>query len=80
MSIFVNKKTKVLVQGITGTQASFHIRRSIEYGTNVVGGTSPGKGGTEHLGLPVFDTIKQAIKETGANASVMYVPARFVKG
>ena len=79
MSILVNKDTKVLCQGITGTQASFHIRKSLEYGTNVVSGVTPGKGGTKHLDLPVFDTVKQAVKETGANASVMYVPARFVR-
>ncbi len=78
MSVFVNKETKVLVQGITGTQASFHVKRSLDYGTNVVAGVTPGKGGTEHLGIPVFDTIKEAIKETGANASVMFVPAKQV--
>ena len=79
MSIFINKKTRVICQGITGTQASFHVRRSIEYGTNVVAGVTPGKGGTTHLDLPVFDTVKDAVKETKANASVMFVPARFVK-
>lgn len=78
MSVFVNKETKVLVQGITGTQASFHVKRSLDYGTNVVAGVTPGKGGTEHLGIPVFNTIKEAIKETGANASVMFVPAKQV--
>lgn len=79
MSIFVNKQTKVLCQGITGTQATFHIRRSLDYGTQVVGGVTPGKGGEMHLGLPVFNTVKEAKKETGANASVMYVPAPYVK-
>ena len=78
MSVFVNKETKVLVQGITGTQASFHVKRSLDYGTNVVAGVTPGKGGTEHLGIPVFNTVKEAIKETGANASVMFVPAKQV--
>ncbi len=79
MSIFVDKNTKVLCQGITGTQATFHIRRSLDYGTQVVGGVTPGKGGSLHLGLPVFNTVKEAKKETGANASVMYVPAPYVK-
>ncbi len=78
MSVFVNKETKVLVQGITGTQASFHVKRSLDYGTNVVAGVTPGKGGTEHLGIPVFNTVKEAIKGTGANASVMFVPAKQV--
>ena len=79
MSILVNKETKVLCQGITGTQASFHIQRSLDYGTKVVGGVTPGKGGSFHLNLPVFDTVKEAVKETGATASVMYVPANAVK-
>ena len=79
MSILVNKETRVLIQGITGTQASFHVKRSMDYGTQVVAGVTPGKGGTFHLDVPVFDTVNEAVKETGANASVMYVPARFVK-
>lgn len=79
MSVFVNKNTRVLCQGITGTQATFHIRRSLDYGTQVVGGVTPGKGGGMHLGLPVFNTVKEAVRETGANASVMYVPAPYVK-
>ena len=79
MSVFVNKETKVLCQGITGTQASFHIQRSLDYGTKVVGGVTPGKGGTLHLNLPVFDTLKEAVAETGATASVLYVPAKAVK-
>lgn len=79
MSIFVNKKTKTLCQGITGTQASFHIQRSLDYGTKIVGGTTPGKGGSMHLNLPVFDTVKEAVKETQATASVMYVPPKAVK-
>ncbi len=79
MSVFVNKNTKVLCQGITGTQASFHIQRSLDYGTKVVGGVTPGKGGQLHLNLPVFDTVREAVAETGATASVMYVPAKAVK-
>src|SRR5574344_1769932 len=79
MSILVNKKTKVLIQGITGTQASFHVRRSLDYGTQIVGGVTPGKGGTTHLDIPVFDSVKDADKNTQANASVMFVPAQFVK-
>lgn len=79
MSIFVNKDTKVLIQGITGTQASFHVRRSLDYGTKIVAGITPGKGGTTHLDIPVFGNVKDAVAETGANASVMFVPAKFVK-
>lgn len=76
MSILINSNTKIIVQGITGTQASFHVRRSIEYGTNIVGGVTPGKGGTQHLGVSVFNTVEEAAKETGATASVMFVPAK----
>lgn len=79
MSIFVNKETRVVCQGITGTQATFHVRRSIDYGTKFVSGVTPGKGGDMHLGLPVFNTVKEAKEATGANASVMYVPAPYVK-
>ncbi len=79
MSVFVNKNTKVLCQGITGTQASFHIQRSLDYGTKIVGGVTPGKGGSMHLNLPVFDKVKEAVKETQATASIMYVPAKAVK-
>ncbi len=79
MSILVDKNTKVVCQGITGTQATFHIRRSINDGTQVVSGVTPGKGGELHLGLPVFNTVMEARVATGANASVMYVPAPFVK-
>ncbi len=79
MSILVNSGTKVICQGITGTQATFHIRRSLDYGTKVVGGVTPGKGGEMHLGLPVFNSVKEAKEATGANASVMYVPAPYVR-
>ena len=79
MSILADKNTKVLVQGITGTQASFHVKRSIDYGTNVVAGVTPGKGGIIHLGVPVFDSVKEAVVTTGAEATVLFVPARSVK-
>ena len=78
MSVFVNKNTKVLVQGITGKQASFHVQKSIEDGTNIVAGVTPQKGGTLHLGIPVFNTVKEAVDETKAEASVMFVPAKQV--
>lgn len=77
MSVFVNKDTKVIVQGITGSTAHFHTKQMLEYGTKIVGGTSPGKGGTEVEGVPVFNTVSAAVKETGATASVIYVPAPF---
>jgi succinyl-CoA synthetase alpha subunit len=77
VSIFVNKDTKVIVQGITGSQGLFHTKQMLEYGTKIVGGTSPGKGGTEVEGVPVFNTVEEAVKATGANASVIYVPAPF---
>ncbi|MED4452886.1 succinate--CoA ligase subunit alpha [Metabacillus fastidiosus] len=77
MSVFINKDTKVIVQGITGSTALFHTKQMLEYGTNIVGGTSPGKGGTEVEGLPVFNTVIDAVQTTGANASVIYVPAPF---
>lgn len=79
MSILVNKETKVICQGITGTQATFHIRRSLDYGTNVVAGVTPGKGGETHLGLPVFDSVAEAKVATGGTVSIMYVPAPYVK-
>jgi succinyl-CoA synthetase alpha subunit len=74
MSILVDKNTRLLVQGMTGKTGAFHTRQAIEYGTNVVAGISPGKGGTKHEGIPVFDTVAKAVEETGANASVIYVP------
>lgn len=77
MSVFVDKNTKVIVQGITGKTALFHTKEMLEYGTKIVGGTSPGKGGTEVEGVPVFNTVEEAVQETGATASVIYVPAPF---
>jgi succinyl-CoA synthetase alpha subunit len=79
MSILVDKKTKVIVQGLTGTQASFHIQRAIKYGTNVVAGVVPNKKESSHLGIPLFSTVKEAKKKTGANASLIFVPANFAK-
>ena len=79
MSILINKETRVICQGFTGSQGTFHSEQAIAYGTQMVGGVTPGKGGQEHLGLPVFDTVIDAVWETGANASVIYVPAPFCK-
>ena len=77
MSILINKDTKVIVQGITGRDGGFHTKKMKEYGTQVVGGISPGKGGNEVEGVPVFNTVEEAVKATGANASVIFVPAPF---
>lgn len=77
MSVFVNKDTKVIVQGITGAQGLFHAQQMMAYGTQVVAGVTPGKGGTEIEGVPVFDTVEGAVKSTGANAAVIYVPPAF---
>ncbi|MGL5768636.1 MAG: succinate--CoA ligase subunit alpha, partial [Plesiomonas shigelloides] len=79
MSILIDKNTKVICQGFTGGQGTFHSEQALAYGTQLVGGVSPGKGGTYHLGLPVFNTVRDAVETTGATASVIYVPAPFCK-
>jgi len=77
MSILVDKNTKVICQGFTGQQGTFHSEQALAYGTKLVGGVTPGRGGQEHLGLPVFNTVNEAVRETGATASMIYVPAAF---
>ena len=77
MSILVNKNTKVICQGFTGHHGTFHSEQALQYGTKIVGGVTPNKGGQKHLDLPVFNTVEEAIKDTGANATMIYVPAKF---
>ena len=79
MSILIDKETRVMVQGITGRNGSFHTRQMVEYGTQVVGGVTPGKGGTQVEGVPVFDTVKECVEKTGAEATVIFVPAPYAK-
>ena len=74
MSILVNKNTKVICQGFTGREGTYHSEQALAYGTKMVGGVTPGKGGGQHLGLPIFDTVEEAVAKTGASASVIYVP------
>ena len=77
MSILINEKTKIIIQGFTGKIGSFHAKEMIDYGSNIVGGVTPGKGGQTHHGLPVFNTVKDAVKETGAEATILFVPPTY---
>ena len=79
MSVLVDENTRLLVQGITGREGTFHTEQMLAYGTKVVGGVTPGKGGQEVLGVPVFNTVKEAVEKTGANATVIFGPAKFTK-
>ena len=79
MSILINKETRVICQGFTGSQGTFHSEQALAYGSQLVAGVTPGKGGSEHLGLPVFNTVREAVQATAASASVIYVPAPFCK-
>ena len=77
MAVIIDKNTKIIVQGFTGKMGSFHAEEMIKYGSNVVGGVTPGKGGSKHLNLPVFNTVKEAVKNTDATASILFVPPAF---
>ena len=77
MSVLIDKKTKIIVQGFTGKMGSFHAEEMIKYGSNIVGGVTPGKGGMKHLNLPVFNTVKEAVKNTDASASILFVQPAF---